>query len=65
MSTVIEPQSAKELALALASANAQGRAVTPRGGGTKAEWGNPAARQGVTLSTARMNRVVQGLPVEP
>ena len=59
MSTVIEPQSAPELALALASANAQGKAVIPRGGGTKGEWGNPAAREDVILSMARLNRVLE------
>lgn len=59
MSNVIEPQSAPELALALASANAQGKSVIPRGGGTKKEWGNPAAREDVILSTARLNRVVE------
>jgi len=59
LSTVIEPLSGHEMALALASANAAGKAVIPRGGGTKAEWGNPAARQDVVLSTARMNRVVE------
>lgn len=59
MSTLVEPQSAQELALALAAANAQGKAVIPRGGGTKAEWGRPAVREDVILSTARMNRVLE------
>jgi glycolate oxidase FAD binding subunit len=43
----------------LASANEQGLAVIPRGGGTKMDWGNPPARADVLLSTARLNRVIE------
>lgn len=59
MSRVIEPGSAREVAAALAEANAAGHVVIPRGGGTKADWGNPAARSDITLSTARLNRVIE------
>lgn len=54
----IEPTDAKELAAVLADANAQGQAVIPTGGGTKAEWGNSATRADVAISTGKLNRVV-------
>jgi len=56
---VVEPGSEQELAKILKLANAAGLAVIPRGGGTKAEWGNRPARADVVLSTARLHRVIE------
>jgi glycolate oxidase FAD binding subunit len=56
---VISPGSPEELAAELASANASGLAVLPRGGGTKTDWGNPPARSDVILSTLRLNRIIE------
>jgi glycolate oxidase FAD binding subunit len=58
-SIVVEPGNEQELAKVLKLGNAAGLAVIPRGGGTKLEWGNPPARAGVILSTARLNRVLE------
>jgi len=58
-SFVVEPGSEQELGKVLNLANAAGLAVIPRGGGTKAEWGNPPVRADVILSTARLNRVLE------
>jgi glycolate dehydrogenase FAD-binding subunit len=55
----LEPGSEKELAAALCCADAAGLGVVPRGGGTKAGWGNPPARADVMLSMARLNRVIE------
>jgi glycolate oxidase FAD binding subunit len=57
--TVLEPATAPELAAELKRANDRGLALMPRGGGTKADWGNPAARCDAILSTARLNRVIE------
>src|SRR3984893_3330858 len=54
-----EPGSATELAAALRCADDSGLAVVPRGGGTKAGWGNPPMRADLILSTARLNRVIE------
>jgi glycolate oxidase FAD binding subunit len=54
-----EPGSATELAAALRCADDSGLAVVPRGGGTKAAWGNPPVRADLILSTARLNRVIE------
>jgi glycolate oxidase FAD binding subunit len=56
---VIEPADAAELARALAEAWSAGRAVLPRGGGTKSDWGNPPRRADVILSTKKLNRVLE------
>jgi len=56
---IVAPHSSEELASLLQSANAEGKAVAPRGGGTKSEWGNPATRTDMTLSTGNLNRVVE------
>src|SRR6266850_6487305 len=58
-SFVVEPGSEQELGKVLNLANAAGLAVIPRGGGTKAEWGNPPARAEVILSTKRLSRVLE------
>jgi glycolate oxidase FAD binding subunit len=64
---VVEPASEQELSEALRCADREGVAVIPRGGGTKMAWGNPprlpssapAARAGLILSTAGLNRIVE------
>ncbi len=59
MSEIVEPKTAREVADKLADANARGRLVSPRGGGSKLDWGNPPARTDVVVSTAALNRVVE------
>jgi glycolate oxidase FAD binding subunit len=56
---VFEPSSETELAAALRYADATGLGVVPRGGGTKADWGNPPMRAELILSMARLNRVIE------
>ncbi len=56
---VFEPGSETELAAALRCGNDKGLGVVPRGGGTKAGWGNPPVRADLILSTARLNRVIE------
>jgi glycolate oxidase FAD binding subunit len=56
---VFEPGNEIELAAALRCANAAGLGILPRGGGTKADWGNPPVRADLILSTARLNRVIE------
>jgi glycolate oxidase FAD binding subunit len=56
---VAEPDNEKQLAAALALANAEGIAVAPRGGATKLEWGNPPKKAELILSSARLNRIVE------
>ncbi len=56
---MISPGTPEELAAELASANASGLAVIPRGGGTKSDWGNPPARADVILSTLKLNRIIE------
>lgn len=55
----VEPQSEAEAAEILRCANQEGATVSPRGGGTKQNWGNPPVRRDVILSLARMNRVIE------
>src|SRR5258708_15782563 len=59
MPEVLEPRSEREAAAILCDANQAGRAVMPRGGGTKMGWGNPPSRPGVVLSTTRLNHVIE------
>jgi glycolate oxidase FAD binding subunit len=59
MPEVLEPRSEREAAAILCDANQAGRAVMPRGGGTKMEWGNPPSRAGIILSMTRLNRVIE------
>jgi len=54
-----EPANAEEVATLLRDADGRGLAVLPRAGGTKLDWGNPPARAGVTLSLARLNRILE------
>jgi glycolate oxidase FAD binding subunit len=43
MARVVEPGSVDELAVAIREASAAGLAMSPVGGGTKLDWGNPVA----------------------
>jgi glycolate oxidase FAD binding subunit len=54
---LIAPGSEEELAAVLSCANKSGLAVLPRGGGTKAGWGNPPRRADLIVSTARLNSI--------
>ena len=56
---VAEPTSEEELARVLADAARHGWRVVPRGGGTKADWGNPPERIDLLLSTLGLNRVLE------
>ena len=56
---VFEPSTEIELAAALRCADATGLRVVPRGGGTKACWGNEPMRADLILSTVRLNRVIE------
>jgi glycolate oxidase FAD binding subunit len=47
----LEPPDVATLAAMLSSANADGMAILPRGGGTKRAWGPPASRVDAVLST--------------
>jgi glycolate dehydrogenase FAD-binding subunit len=48
-----------EVATLLRDASRDGLAVIPRGGGTKLDWGQPARRASMVLSTARLDRVLE------
>lgn len=56
---VVEPANEDEVSAALRSADQDGLAVIPRGGGTKLDWGNPPSRADVILSTAKLHRVLE------
>lgn len=56
---VVEPANEEEVSAALRSADQEGLAVIPRGGGTKLDWGNPPSRADVILSTAKLHRVLE------
>jgi glycolate oxidase FAD binding subunit len=56
---VIEPGTESELAEVLRLANEAELAVIPRGGGTKAGWGNPPTRGDLILSTARLTEIIE------
>ena len=55
---VLEPNDAASLAAKLKWANAEGLAIAVRGAGTKQDWGAPASRTDVVLSTLRLNTPV-------
>jgi glycolate oxidase FAD binding subunit len=55
----VEPGSETELAAVLAYANENGLRVAPRGGGTKAGWGNLPRKTDLILSTLRLNRIIE------
>jgi glycolate dehydrogenase FAD-binding subunit len=56
---VVEPAAAAQLAQVLASADAAGVHVIPRGGGTKLDWGNPPRGANLLLSTRRLNHILE------
>jgi glycolate oxidase FAD binding subunit len=56
---VVEPTTVEEASEVLRDANAQGRRVVCRGGGSKLGWGNRPAGAEVLLSTARLDRVLE------
>jgi glycolate oxidase FAD binding subunit len=55
---IVEPASAEELALALASASSQHASVVIRGGGTKMGWGRRPSSIDILLSTKRLSALV-------
>jgi glycolate oxidase FAD binding subunit len=55
---IIEPASAEELALALASASSRRASVVIRGGGTKIGWGRTPSAVDILLSTKRLSALV-------
>ena len=57
--TVVEPGTAEEMSRVLKIATAAGLQVSPRGDGTKMEWGNPPRVVDLIASTRRLNRVVE------
>lgn len=58
MVDVIEPADAAGVAAKLKWANAEGLAIAVQGAGTKQDWGAPASRADVVLSTLRLNAPV-------
>jgi glycolate oxidase FAD binding subunit len=58
------PQSAEELAQALADATARGLAVAPLGGGTQLDIGAPPTRLDLALETTALDRVVEYEPAD-
>jgi glycolate oxidase FAD binding subunit len=55
----VQPSSDVELARVLADAARRGLKVSPRGGGTKSDWGCPPQRVDLVLSTLGLNRVLE------
>ncbi|HET7441126.1 MAG TPA: FAD-binding oxidoreductase [Terriglobales bacterium] len=58
-STFVEPANAEEMSRVLKIATAAGLHVSPRGNGSKMEWGNPPRSADLIVSTRRLNRVVE------
>jgi glycolate oxidase FAD binding subunit len=56
---VVEPGSAAELARVLSYAGEGALSVSPRGGGTKLDWGNAPQRVDLVLSTRRLDSVIE------
>jgi glycolate oxidase FAD binding subunit len=63
-SEVVVPDDAQETAECLAEAAALGRAVTPVGGGTALNLGNPPERVDCVLSTARLAGIIDYEPTD-
>ena len=61
-SFVAEPGSVEELSALMKLANDGGLAVSPRGGGTSMNLGNPPRDVDLIVSTARMNEVIEHVP---
>jgi glycolate oxidase FAD binding subunit len=59
---VVEPASAEALAAVLAWCSAERRSVIVRGGGTKMDWGRPAAAADVVVSMRGLARIVRHEP---
>lgn len=64
VSEAVTPASYEELAALLAEAAAAGRTVLPAGGGTKRSWGRARPDPELTISTARLDRVVEYNPAD-
>ncbi|MGC2210788.1 MAG: FAD-binding oxidoreductase, partial [Candidatus Korobacteraceae bacterium] len=58
----IEPANEAELSRALDYARQAGLLVSPRGGGTKLEWGTAPRAIDLAISTARFNRILEYAP---
>jgi len=58
----IEPANEAEMAGVLAHANQAGILITPRGGGTKVEWGTSPREIDLMISTAKFARVLEHAP---
>jgi glycolate oxidase FAD binding subunit len=56
---VVTPGTEQEAAAVLAAANSAGLCVTPRGSGTKMDWGNAPRRVDIVLSTVRLNQLIE------
>jgi glycolate oxidase FAD binding subunit len=56
---IVQPTSEVELASVLADAARRGLNVSPRGGGTKLDWGCPPERVDLVLSTLGLSRVLE------
>jgi glycolate oxidase FAD binding subunit len=59
---VAEPETAEQVAAALAFANERGLKVLPCGGGSQQGMGAPPSAGDIVLSTRRMNRVIEHAP---
>ena len=55
----LSPTTFDEAAAALSAAAAEGQSVRIRGAGTKLGWGNPVVDPALTLSTARLDRILE------
>ena len=62
--SVARPNTVEELSGVLAGASAQGLAVAPRGGGTRAAVGNPPERLDIVVDVTRMDRVLAHNPTD-
>ena len=58
MSEIIQPANAGDVAAALKRASDARQSLVIRGGGTKSDWGRPAARVDAVLDMRRMNRIL-------
>jgi len=61
---VVSPADEAQVVDVLAAATAEGLSVTPRGGGTKLDWGSPPRRCDIVLSTARIAGIVDHEPAD-
>jgi glycolate oxidase FAD binding subunit len=59
---ILAPENAEELAALLAEAGAAGRSITLSGNSTKERMGGPIVASDVTISTAKLDRVLQYEP---